>query len=79
MTETDMEKRSALLSSAGLDPSRIPKHIAIIMDGNGRWAQNRGEDRVFGHLNGVESVRAVVEAALQIGVRYLTLYAFSTD
>lgn len=79
MTETDMEKRSALLSSAGLDPSRIPKHIAIIMDGNGRWAQNRGEDRVFGHLNGVESVRAVVEAALQIGVRYLTLYAFSTE
>jgi len=79
MTEANKKKRFDLLESAGLDPNKIPKHIAIIMDGNGRWAQNRGEDRVFGHLNGVESVRAVVEAALQVGVRYLTLYAFSTE
>ncbi|PCJ80325.1 MAG: isoprenyl transferase [Bacteroidetes bacterium] len=79
MTEVNKKKRFDLLKSAGLDPNKIPQHIAIIMDGNGRWAQNRGEDRVFGHLNGVESVRAVVESALQVGVRYLTLYAFSTE
>ena len=57
----------------------LPKHIAIIMDGNGRWAENRGENRIFGHLNGVESVRSAVETAVQSGVRYLTLYAFSTE
>lgn len=57
----------------------IPKHIAVIMDGNGRWAKNRGEDRVFGHLNGVNSVRETLEAASEIGVKYLTLYAFSTE
>ncbi|MAU76423.1 MAG: di-trans,poly-cis-decaprenylcistransferase [Crocinitomicaceae bacterium] len=68
-----------MLLSKGINPNEMPKHIAIIMDGNGRWAKNRGENRVFGHLNGVESVRAVVEAALQTGVRYLTLYAFSTE
>jgi len=58
---------------------RIPKHIAIIMDGNGRWAQERGEDRIFGHINGVKSVREVVEGAAELGVNYLTLYAFSTE
>lgn len=62
-----------------LDINRIPKHIAIIMDGNGRWAQQRGKDRVFGHLNGVASVRSAVESAIQHGVEYLTLYAFSTE
>ena len=57
----------------------LPAHVAIIMDGNGRWAKRRGEERVFGHAHGVESVRATVEAALESGVRYLTLYAFSTE
>ncbi|MGC4101346.1 isoprenyl transferase [Ferruginibacter sp.] len=57
----------------------LPKHIAIIMDGNGRWAKEKGEDRLFGHWNGVESVRDVVEGAAELGVQYLTLYAFSTE
>lgn len=58
---------------------QLPKHIAIIMDGNGRWAKEKGEDRLFGHLNGVESVRNIVEGAAELGVEYLTLYAFSTE
>jgi len=62
-----------------LDISRLPKHIAIIMDGNGRWAQERGYDRIFGHQNGVTSVRETTEAAAEIGIEYLTLYAFSTE
>ncbi len=57
----------------------VPTHVAIIMDGNGRWAQQKGKERVFGHLHGVESVRACVRAARRFGVRYLTLYAFSTE
>jgi undecaprenyl diphosphate synthase len=61
------------------DLINIPKHVAIIMDGNGRWAKKRGEDRVFGHINGVQSIRNVLEAAMEIGVKYLTLYAFSTE
>ncbi len=62
-----------------IDKSRLPKHIAIIMDGNGRWAKERGYDRIFGHQNGVVSVREVTEAAAEIGIGYLTLYAFSTE
>lgn len=62
-----------------LDSHRIPQHVAIIMDGNGRWATNQGKDRVFGHLNGVDSVRSAVETAIKTGVKYLTLYAFSTE
>lgn len=58
---------------------KLPRHIAIIMDGNGRWAQDKGEDRLFGHLHGVESVRTVVEASAELGIEYLTLYAFSTE
>ena len=58
---------------------RLPKHIAIIMDGNGRWAKEQGQDRLFGHYHGVISVRKVVEAATEIGIEYLTLYAFSTE
>lgn len=58
---------------------KIPKHVAIIMDGNGRWAQNEGRERLFGHFNGVNSVREVVKTAHSIGVEYLTLYAFSTE
>jgi len=56
-----------------------PQHVAIIMDGNGRWAKQRGLQRVFGHRNGVEAVRAATETAAKIGVKYLTLYAFSTE
>ena len=62
-----------------INPSTLPKHIAIIMDGNGRWAKQQGSDRIFGHENGVKSVRDTVEAAAEIGVEYLTLYAFSTE
>jgi len=62
-----------------LDLNKLPKHIAIIMDGNGRWAEEQGLDRLFGHYHGVISVRKVVEAATEIGIQYLTLYAFSTE
>lgn len=62
-----------------IDFTRLPKHIAVIMDGNGRWAKERGYDRIFGHQNGVTSVREVTEAAAEIGINYLTLYAFSTE
>jgi len=62
-----------------LDLDKLPSHIAIIMDGNGRWAQEKGEDRLFGHLHGVESVRNIVEGAAELGIKYLTLYAFSTE
>ncbi|MDD2191301.1 MAG: isoprenyl transferase [Bacteroidales bacterium] len=57
----------------------LPKHVAIIMDGNGRWAKCHGKDRLFGHQNGVESVREVTEASVELGIKYLTLYAFSTE
>lgn len=62
-----------------IDKSRLPKHIAIIMDGNGRWAKEQGFERIFGHQNGVTSVRETTEAAAEIGIEYLTLYAFSTE
>ncbi len=62
-----------------IDLNRLPEHIAIIMDGNGRWAKERGYDRIFGHQNGVTSVRVTTEAAAEIGIKYLTLYAFSTE
>ncbi|MCF6342894.1 MAG: isoprenyl transferase [Bacteroidales bacterium] len=62
-----------------INPDKLPKHVAIIMDGNGRWARKHGYDRVFGHYQGVESVREVAEAAAEIGVKYLTLYTFSTE
>lgn len=57
----------------------MPRHIAIIMDGNGRWAKEKGQDRLFGHYHGVESVRDIVEGCAELGVQYLTLYAFSTE
>ena len=60
-------------------PARVPVHVSIIMDGNGRWAKQRGQERVFGHSHGVESVRASVEAAAESGVRYLSLFAFSEE
>jgi undecaprenyl diphosphate synthase len=62
-----------------LDKTRIPNHVAVIMDGNGRWAKQQGKARIFGHEHGVQSVRDTVEAAAEIGVKYLTLYAFSTE
>ena len=62
-----------------LNPENLPRHIAIIMDGNGRWAKEKGEGRLFGHYNGVESVRNIVEGCAELGIEFLTLYAFSTE
>jgi undecaprenyl diphosphate synthase len=62
-----------------IDLSKLPRHIAVIMDGNGRWAKQHGKPRVFGHKNGVTAVREVTEAAAELGVEYVTLYAFSTE
>jgi len=71
------EKKMSLKDK--LNSDNIPKHVAIIMDGNGRWAQQRGQERLFGHAMGVESVREALKAATECGVEYLTLYAFSTE
>ena len=68
---------SALLQK--IDKDRLPRHIAIIMDGNGRWAKEQGQDRLYGHFHGVESVRNIVEGCAELGIEYLTLYAFSTE
>ena len=65
--------------SQKIDTDNLPKHVAIIMDGNGRWAKSKGKLRVFGHKNGVTAVRDTVEAAAEIGIQFLTLYAFSTE
>ena len=62
-----------------LDKENLPKHIAVTMDGNGRWAKTKGKYRVFGHQHGVKAVKNTVEAAAEIGIEYLTLYAFSTE
>ena len=62
-----------------IDSLRLPEHVAIIMDGNGRWAKQRGLDRIFGHQQGVNAVRELIEAAAELGIRFLTLYAFSTE
>lgn len=62
-----------------INPSNLPKHIAVIMDGNGRWAKQQGQMRIYGHENGVKAVRDTVEGAAEIGIKYLTLYAFSTE
>jgi undecaprenyl diphosphate synthase len=58
---------------------KLPVHVAVIMDGNGRWARRRGQERIFGHHQGVKAVRKVIEAAAELGIQYLTLYAFSTE
>lgn len=63
----------------GLDPGKLPQHVAIIMDGNGRWARDRGRPRIFGHKAGIESVRDVVKGCSQIDIKYLTLYTFSRE
>jgi undecaprenyl diphosphate synthase len=65
--------------SKNIDPTNIPQHIAIIMDGNGRWAKQNGQERLFGHFAGVEAVRRTVRAAAEFGVKNLTLYAFSVE
>ena len=62
-----------------IDRHRLPQHIAVIMDGNGRWAESRGKDRSAGHSEGVVSVRKIVEAAVAVGIPYLTVYTFSTE
>ena len=71
------QKKMSLLSK--LNKNKIPQHVAIIMDGNGRWAKQQGQERLFGHAMGVESVREALKAATECGVKYLTLYAFSTE
>ena len=67
------------MTAIDIDNERLPRHIAIIMDGNGRWAKRRNQPRVFGHRQGAKSVRKVVEAAARLGINNLTLYAFSTE
>jgi undecaprenyl diphosphate synthase len=67
------------LAEAGLEPARLPRHVAIIMDGNGRWARKRGLARIEGHRRGVQSVRAVVEEGCRLGLRQLTLYCLSVE
>ena len=62
-----------------VDLKKLPRHIAIIMDGNGRWAREKGQDRLYGHYHGVESVRDIVEGCAELGIGFLTLYAFSTE
>jgi len=62
-----------------IDKKRLPKHIAIIMDGNGRWAKKRSKEHIFGHINGVVSVKKITEACSNLGIKFLTLYAFSTE
>src|SRR5437588_3473465 len=74
--DTDTLQR---LAAAGLDPARLPRHVAIIMDGNGRWAQQRGLPRVEGHGRGVQSVRATVEECCRLGIEQLTLFCLSVE
>ncbi len=73
------DKKDKIIQDRIKASGEIPKHIAIIMDGNGRWAKQLGESRIFGHRQGVNSVRDTVEACGQIGVKFLTLYTFSTE
>jgi undecaprenyl diphosphate synthase len=68
-----------MASISDINNTKLPSHVAIIMDGNGRWAKQKGEQRIFGHQNGVSSVKEVTEAAAELGIQYLTLYAFSTE
>lgn len=67
------------LAEAGLDPDRLPRHVAVIMDGNGRWAQQRGLPRVEGHRKGVQAVRSTIEECCRLGIEQLTLYCLSTE
>jgi undecaprenyl diphosphate synthase len=74
-----MADAHSIAIEAGLDPERIPVHVAIIMDGNGRWARARGQDRLFGHDRGYQTLKQIVYAADELGVRYLTVYGFSSE
>src|SRR5581483_8352543 len=67
------------LQAVGLDPDRLPRHVAVIMDGNGRWAQQRGRPRIEGHRRGVRSVRATIEECCRLGIGQLTLYCLSVE
>ena len=73
------QKKGMSSLKENINTERLPRHIAIIMDGNGRWAQEKGQDRLYGHFHGVQSVRDIVEGCAELGVQYLTLYAFSTE
>lgn len=79
MTKPFYSSHQSQLLLAQLELSQIPAHVAIIMDGNGRWAEQRGKKRLFGHQAGVASVREAVEAADEIGIKYLTVYSFSSE
>ncbi len=74
-----MSSNDALARKAGLDPTRLPRHVAIIMDGNGRWAKQRSLDRLQGHRQGVKAIERVLQACLDLHLPYLTLFAFSTE
>src|SRR2546423_1446833 len=73
------EEGLARISALGLRPEQLPRHVAIIMDGNGRWAQNRGLPRIVGHRRGIQSVRAMVEEGCRLGLDQLTLYCLSVE
>jgi undecaprenyl diphosphate synthase len=75
----DSKTAANLKLPADLDPSRLPRHVAIIMDGNGRWAESRGMRRLSGHRRGKDSVKAIVEASRELGIEFLSLYAFSSE
>lgn len=74
-----MNSSTPPIAPGELDPARLPAHVAVIMDGNGRWAKKRLLNRIKGHEKGAEAVRAITEACIEVGVPYLTLYAFSTE
>ena len=78
-SEPNMSKRTPAVLPDEIDPSRLPRHIAIICDGNGRWARERGMPRLLGHHQGYQSVREIVRSASDFGIGALTLYAFSTE
>src|SRR5438094_8765673 len=78
-TSTFNQETLDRLAAAGLNPARLPRHVAIIMDGNGRWARLRGLPRIEGHRRGVQSVRATVEECCRLGIGQLTLYCLSVD
>jgi undecaprenyl diphosphate synthase len=79
MPATAVHDCTAHARQAGLDPARLPRHLALIMDGNGRWARARGWERFLGHRRGADTVRAVTTACVQLGIARLTLYAFSSE
>jgi len=79
MTQTDTHTPAEAIDAPGVPPERLPRHVAIIMDGNGRWAKQRNQPRIVGHRAGARSVREVVNECNRLGIRYLTLYSFSTE